>query len=292
MTIALAWVRRNKSTKELIVATDSRLRSHGSMDQAQKIFRLDRGDCCLAFCGDTQVAFPLFIQVASSVNAFIKSRTRAQDVTDMVPHILDLLNNLIDSWDLPVEEKSEYLSATRILFAGWSWKCKRFEIGNYKYVKPTYEYHRSKVKLPHPWKEAERSLIFLGDYEKDYLVHLQKVLETRHPGIMKEAEKKHVDFDYEPLKALATFLDETKGDVNYKAIGGAPQLLKIYPFAKDLPVVVRHASDEHYLFGRRLFEWEKTEYPVITLDEAQPRFLYPMASIPLPKDLKVEASDE
>ncbi len=53
------------------------------MDQAQKVFRLERGDCCLAFCGDAQVAHPLFITVGSTLNNFIKTRSRAEDVTQV-----------------------------------------------------------------------------------------------------------------------------------------------------------------------------------------------------------------
>ena len=75
MTITLAWVRNNKDTTELLVASDSRLRSRGAIDQAQKIFRLDRGDCCLGFCGDAQVAYPLFVQVGSALNNYIRTRT-------------------------------------------------------------------------------------------------------------------------------------------------------------------------------------------------------------------------
>ena len=63
MTITISWLRKKGATVELVVASDSRLRSRGALDQAQKLFRLDRGDCCLAFCGDAQVAYPLFIQV-------------------------------------------------------------------------------------------------------------------------------------------------------------------------------------------------------------------------------------
>lgn len=83
MTITVAWTRKNKNTSELLVASDSRLRSRGAIDQAQKIFRLERGDCCLGFCGDAQIAYPLFVQVGSALNNFIKTRTRAEDVTDL-----------------------------------------------------------------------------------------------------------------------------------------------------------------------------------------------------------------
>ena len=79
MRLTIAWVRRVKETSELVIASDSRLRSYGAMDQTQKIFPL-RGDCALAFCGDADVAYPFFVQAASALNNFIRTRTRADDV--------------------------------------------------------------------------------------------------------------------------------------------------------------------------------------------------------------------
>ena len=76
------------------------------LDQAQKLFRLDRGDCCLAFCGDAQVAYPLFIQVGTTLNNFIKTRTRAEDITHLSGLVGQVLNNLIGGWDLPEMEKA------------------------------------------------------------------------------------------------------------------------------------------------------------------------------------------
>jgi hypothetical protein len=123
MTITIAWLRRRKQTTELVIASDSRLRSYGHMDQAQKLFILARGDCCLAFCGDAQVAYPLFIQVATALDNFGKTRTRASDTIDIRPNIRDILNNLIDSWDATLDEKRQQLADTKILFGGWS--CRR-----------------------------------------------------------------------------------------------------------------------------------------------------------------------
>jgi hypothetical protein len=101
VTITIAWVRRNKGTAELVLASDSRLRSYGALDQAQKLFPLERGDCCLGFCGDTRIAYPLFIQVSTSINNYVKTRTRALDenrVSDLEPHDysrgIHLLNEL------------------------------------------------------------------------------------------------------------------------------------------------------------------------------------------------------
>lgn len=88
------------------------------MNQAQKLFPLVRGDCCLAFCGDAQVAYPFFIQVATALDNHIKTRTRALDVTRLTSTIGKMLNKLIDAWDISKKEKLEQLATTRILVGG------------------------------------------------------------------------------------------------------------------------------------------------------------------------------
>ena len=285
MTITIAWTRKNKSTSELIIASDSRPRSRGAMDQAQKIFRLERGDCCLGFCGDAQIAYPLFVQVGSTLNNFIRTRTRAEDVTDVAEKIGGVLNNIVQSWDLGGSEKTVDLASTMIMFAEWSWKFRRFEIGYFKSDLVIFHYHHSKTAIPHPWREVGRSLLFIGDYKKEYLRALASVLERRH-GTQppNRSEKKLINFDYEPVEALALMLNKTSQD-NHPLIGGAPQLLKVYPFGNDLPIVVRLTEKDHYFLGRRPFIWEKTEFPVLDISADTPRFYYPMSSIPLPEHL-------
>jgi hypothetical protein len=293
MTITIAWLRRKKATVELVMASDSRLRSHGALDQAQKLFRLDRGDCCLAFCGDAQVAYPLFIQVGTTLNNFIKTRTRAEDITHLSGLVGQVLNNLIGSWDLPEREKAQELRGTRILFGGWSWENRRFDIGYFAHENGGFRFHHQKAKKPHPWHERERSLVFIGYYEADYMQELKSVLERRHPTTGGPGNKVAIDFDYEPVEALQSLLARTAGDALHPAIGGAAQMVKVYPYGNTLPFVVRPSADSHFLLGRKLFDWEKTEYPVLDLTGADPVVHYPMRGIPLPRDLVgVEAADD
>lgn len=288
MTIALAWLRRRKQTVELVLASDSRLRSYGAMDQGQKLFRLIRGDCCLAFCGDAQVAYPFFIQVGTALDNHVKTRTRALDVTRLSASIGQLLNNLVTAWKIPLKEKKEQLATTRIMFSGWSWENKRFHVGYFKFDDNQFVFHRSRAKSLHPWRETDRSLVFIGDYEDDYMSCLRTVLEARHGLAATQNEKVLFDFDYEPIEALQHLLD--KRDPEHTAIGGAPQLIKIYPYSSTLPFVVRTVSG-HFLLGRKLFKWEKTEYPVLDLTKIPTRPLYPMQKIPLPGDLADEGED-
>jgi Putative serine esterase (DUF676) len=57
MTITIAWTRTAGATKELLIASDSRLTGVGHVDVCQKIFPLDRGDSFFGFCGHTILAF-------------------------------------------------------------------------------------------------------------------------------------------------------------------------------------------------------------------------------------------
>jgi hypothetical protein len=286
MTITVAWVRQNKNTSELLVAADSRLRACGPMDQAQKLFRLDRGDCCLGFCGDAQVAYPLFIQVGTTLNNFVRTRTRAEDVTEVTDIIGRVLNNLIDSCALPETEKAEQLTATKILFAGWSWKHRRFDIGFFMAEGSKFTFHHRRMPLPHPWREKHRSLVFIGDYEREYRTALHDILERRHGSQAKQVETvKDVNFDYEPIEALNLLLQRASVGDDLPLIGGAPQLVKVYPHGNDLPIAIRTGADDHFLFGRRLFHWEKTSYPILNLTGQTPLIHYPMAAIPLPAAL-------
>jgi hypothetical protein len=292
MTISIAWVRRNGDAIELVVASDSRLRSRGALNQAQKIIRLERGDCALSFCGDVQVAYPLFMQAGSTLNNFVKTRSRATDLT-VLSHVFgSVLNALVGSWDLDPSDKADELKSTRIVLSGWSWRSQQFRIGLFEYENSAFVFKRVRTKLQHPWYQNKPSFLFVGDYKEQYLGELSAVLSRRHGSPERRDEKRRIDLQYEPLIALRNLLAREDAEREFPAIGGVPQMIKIYPFSQSLPFVVRAAPDAHYLFGRRLFDWEKTEYPVIDLTGDDLKFLYPMSEIPLPINLHEVESEQ
>jgi hypothetical protein len=276
MTIALAWVRHHLAPPEILIASDSRLRARGPMDQAQKIYQLQRGDCCLSFCGDAQIAYPLFIQISVALDNHMRTSSRALDVTSLTDRIEKMLNNMIDAWKLPTAEKAADMEGTTILFAGWSWRFEKHHVGIF--------FHRAGIKIPHPWRVGSKAdLFFIGDYKAEYLEKLTAILEQRYPAPPpKRNEKILVQWDYEPVEALQALLREPDPD-DRRAIGGAPQVVKIYPFARTSPIVVRTGKGQHFLLGRRLFWWEITEYPILDIStRRKAKILYPKSCIPNP----------
>ncbi len=89
--------------------------------------------------------------------------------------------------------------------------------------------------MGHPWYEKSRSLLFIGDYEDEYLDALRSTLAKRH-GQQKREVRKYIDFDYEPVEALHALLNDGDTPKDRPAIGGAPQLLKIYSHCNCVPI--------------------------------------------------------
>jgi hypothetical protein len=254
------------------------------LDQAQKIFPLQRGDCALAFCGDTSVAYPFFVQASSVLNNFIRLRTRGSDVVEVSVLLGRVLNNMIASWDLHPKDKADELKDTRILLAGWSWREQDFIIGFFKFVDGKFIFQTSTNPISKPWRERKPSLVVIGDYIEDYMRILGRIIGESNP-VPHRWHRKEIDFEYEPLEALDELLNTTRDSSGYARIGGRPQAVKIYPFCSTLPIVVRGNDGGHYLFGRKLFEWEKTEHPIAAITAGKTKFIYPMASIPVPMDI-------
>ncbi len=284
MTLTVAWVRRIKRSYELVIISDSRLRSYGAIDQAQKIMPLQRGDAALAFCGDSEVCYPFFVQASSAMNNFIRTRTRGSDVTETSTLLVNILNNLVDSWDAPLRYKRESLAMTRLLFAGWSWRRQRFSVGFFRFVDKKFVFQNSTNPVMRPWREKKPSLVVIGDYIEEYMRILGKILSQTNP-VTNRWTLKTIDLQYEPLEALSELLKLANENSILPKIGGKPQMLKIYPYSSILPIVIRSDDNKHYLFGRRLFEWEKTEYPIAAISPGRTEFIYPMSSIPVPSDL-------
>lgn len=284
MTLTVAWIRRSGRTRELVIASDSRLRSRGAMDQAQKVFPLRRGDCVLAFAGDAQVAYPFFVQASSALDSQRKLRDRAEDVTAVVAVFRRILNNLIRSWDLDSQGKSEELGDTRIVFGGWSWRYRRFELGFFKYIDGEFRYIRTSERLAFPFRERGRSLVVLGDYRGDYLRFLSNLLKQRFPAAL-NVRRHYVDFGYEPLEALQLILSDPATPTIRHLIGGAPQMVKTYIHSNTMPFVVRTGDNNNFLFGRKLLPWEKSEFPMVDMSKETIRFFYPGSFVPRVNDL-------
>ena len=129
MTLCTAFIRQANETEELIFATDSELRGGGEKwDKGVKLFELPNKDGLLCFTGSTLRAYPLILNLISSItyeNLFIGNIYTIKDLKD---HILETFSTLIKSITEHVMDKHEVRGEARFLFGGWDWEKGQFRI--------------------------------------------------------------------------------------------------------------------------------------------------------------------
>ncbi|SNT01624.1 hypothetical protein SAMN05216374_2316 [Tardiphaga sp. OK246] len=284
MTISIAWIRKAGKYNELVVASDSRLSSAGHVDICQKVFPLPRGDAFLAFSGETIIAFPFLFQLQAAVEDFHQSTDRSQDVTQMLGRVIALLNLYRDSWlNTDPLEFEPAMRTTRFLFGGWSWRYKQFFIYPIHYSKQLKQFNilRSSKRKKRFGLPNGELCVCIGNYTHEFIENLGVIMKDR----------KHLD--YKPLEVLCNMLSDSRFTDRKRepdfwdirdgrgAIGGAPQVIKVYEHANTLPIAVRWPRGDGAmattLFGRPLFDWEKTFTPIY--DPEDRFFYYPLADV-------------
>lgn len=276
MTITLAWERQNSTYSEIVFCSDSRLTGGGNIDVCQKIFPLPREDAAIGFCGSTLIAYPLINQFTSYIRHYKKNLDRALDGSELSQRFADLANRFLVSYIDPVDLRSELLE-TSFIIGSFSWRLGRpiikkikYDGGAKCYVAASSSFPKSKSKSLH--KAGQFAMI--GDIEHRYFECLANLIDY-------DKAKK---LDMEPFTALSTMLGDVEfTDRGHKlkgVIGGAPQLLKIYPFLRTLEFAVQWPDKykgKLFLNGREAFQYEKLQIPHI--DSSTLEIYYPLADI-------------
>jgi hypothetical protein len=258
MTLSLAWVRSVGNAKELIMATDSRLRAGRAWDVGPKILALPRSDCAICFAGDTDDAYPLMLHMASAVGDYPKSRSRGMDIHDLKGHTLrvfDHLRTFIS--DLPHGKETPDPANASFIFGGYSWRKKRFAIWLLH-----FDTHLRKFAFRPAtrWREGNsaKQIMFAGDYIPQ--------AKARLVALLRDREKLTTGgFDMEPFEVLRDMIRSHE----FPLIGGAPQILKIYEFLNIQPYAVtwpQRDAGTVTLLGRPLLPYERTTSLILDPD--------------------------
>ncbi|MCD7441002.1 hypothetical protein K4B79_22595 [Streptomyces lincolnensis] len=254
MTLTMAWVRKVGETEEMIIASDSRLRSLGAWDAAPKIIPLPRGDAAIAFAGETNYAYPIMLQAINSINAYGGALSRRQPLAKLKGHLIRVVNLMLDQltdiprdlWEAP---------AAFFLLAGYDWTTHEFKIWKLHFDKAT---RRFTFSPGNPWRgegHDEKVLSIIGDEIDEARAVLVEFLRTPD-GIRPGA------FDMEPMKALAFMIDSDR----FHSIGGHIQMVKVYKALQCVPFIISRDGTRS-LMGRPLLDYEKSEsVPTLTLD--------------------------
>lgn len=263
MTLAVAWVRRIKDCEELIVASDSRLSGGRNIDSCAKIFSLPRSDSFLCCAGETDLTYPLAMQVYSAIANYSRGQDRSLDIVDLRSHVIKILNQSVSSITSSVQSMRFPEKYTQFLFGGYSWTQKGFKIWRLSYSVPQKRF--SYERAP-PWFSGRAPVIFAGDWQHKAKAMLINQLRKNH-GVTPQSDKEFF-FDWQPFEILRDIL-RTNADDSSASIGGAPQVMKIYQHMNCRQIGVfwpRQDGGQIFVSGRPILPYEKPDCWILDPD--------------------------
>lgn len=253
MTLSVAWTRKFGKTEELLIATDSRLRSGHAWDCAPKIIPLPRNDSAICFAGDTHFAYPIMLQVSNAVAMHQKNRTRAKDITELRGHIIRVIEGMRTHFSDPPKGNTGAMAPTAIfIFAGYSWNTGHFKIWILHYNKVEDCFRFRSAGMHRKRTGGTKHFTFVGDHTSEAGRRLYELLKNRR-------KLKTGGLNMEPLEVLRDMIR----DKTFPEIGGPPQIVKIYKHMNCMPYSVYWPSRNDgtlSFLGRPLLDYEKTEY--------------------------------
>ncbi len=219
MTLCTAFIRQTNEIEELVFATDSCLTGGEKWKHGIKLFELPRKDCLLCFAGSTIRAYPLVLNMVSSIHLdkFLESPSaQLQDVLGYISELFtDLVKKIIS--EVQGEDIHELRSGAKFLFGGWDWSKNSFRVWKI-YYSPQVEGFLFDELTNDDTKT--RFYTFLGDPEPD----IEQEAKNRFKRILLDEDKIDSKLDMEPLKVLSSIsLDRAIREVD-----GSLQIAKIY----------------------------------------------------------------
>jgi hypothetical protein len=221
MTLCVSWIRKVNNREELIFATDSELRGGGEKwDKGVKLFEMPNKDALLSFTGSTSRAYPLILNLISSINyddLFFKDTYTLDDLKE---HIIDLFSSLIKTISDFVEDKHKVRGEARFLFGGWDWDSSQFRIWYLLYDDKSERFIANELTDD---SEKNKFHVFIGEVSDDK-IDIEEIANERLTKTLIEENRLYNNFDMEPIKILR----DIALDKEVIGVGGSLQIAKVY----------------------------------------------------------------
>ncbi|WP_414578398.1 hypothetical protein [Anabaena sp. CCY 9402-a] len=218
MTLCVAWIRQKNNVEELVFATDSSLTGGEKWNQGIKLFELPRTDCLICFAGETGRAYPLILNLISSIKLNRRLQSSRTDVEEVLNYLSSVFTSLVSTIinEISGLDIHELRAGAKFLFGGWSWLESRFRIWQLYYSKDA-EGFVFKECTDEPNKN--RIYTFLGDP-----IDLANLASRNYKKLVYDNDKQDDKMDMEPLQVLI----EMSRDKEIRTVDGAIQIAKIY----------------------------------------------------------------
>jgi len=258
MTLCIAWIRKEKDSKnqELVFATDSMLTGSGeTWKHGVKLFELPRKDCLLCFAGETEKAYPLILNLISSIKFDQRIMNPHTDLRQVLEYLCNTFTTIINSIDYQLGDMELYnpFTAAKFIFGGWNWRTNLLEFWEVYYGMDEKRFLYKGFD-----SDNARAYLMIGDHiEEAEEIFMQ---ELRNNG-------KHIqgEYDMEPFMVLSRMARDKE---NFRSIDGALQVAKVYQSGSSefFGVMWQSVKGKHTFLGRELNPYIKPQIRFIDPD--------------------------
>lgn len=278
MTLCAAWIRTVGRSKELVVASDSRLTGGIRWDGCPKIMTFSRSDFVICFAGNTVDAYPFMIQISKSIENHFKAASRALDIVEFSSHLRNVFNGMRRQVSLESDKPD-----VKFIIAGYSWRKKRFQIYTMELLPdkntfiiqshPKFVFIGDKISVANKmledrlWKNGKLTVPSSPSSpqtapptqlsELGVKVRFLRLLQKQSYSLLRRSGKnyrqsrKAQQKAYWQIRNLKPLLNKTRLDFEpfevlrdiikqeiCEHIGGPPQLVKIYEYMNCIPYAI------------------------------------------------------
>ena len=221
MTLCTAYIRQANDTEELVFATDSCLTGGEKWKHGIKLFELPRKDCLLCFAGDTMRAYPLVLNLVSSIHLDKYLQSPSATLEEVLDFLSELFTKLVHTIaEVDKKRIHEERGAARFLFGGWDWQ--KGANGSFRVWKLYYSEGVEGFIFDEMTNDGTKTRFytFLGDANID----VEKEARDRFKKILVDEDKVDSKLDMEPLRVLSAI----SLDKNIREVDGSLQIAKVY----------------------------------------------------------------
>ncbi|MGE4403724.1 MAG: hypothetical protein AB7F61_18895 [Desulfobulbus sp.] len=224
MTLCTAWVRQINNTDELVFATDSTLTGGEKWDHGIKLFELPRKDCLLCFAGQTSRAYPLILNLVSSLQFNKRLENPETSISEILNHVSELFTSLIKTVvsEIQSENIHDLRGSARFLFGGWCWQTNCFRIWKLYYSQDAEGFLFDELTND---TSKTRFYTFMGGAAID----VETVAKQKFKEILMAEDLVDLKLDMEPLRVLR----DIALDPAVREVGGSLQIAKVYKSGKS-----------------------------------------------------------
>ena len=219
MTLCTAHIRQVNGSEELIFATDSCLTGGEKWKHGIKLFELPRKDCLLCFAGSTLRAYPLVLNLVSSIHMDKYLESPSSTLTDVLDYISELFTDLVHKIisEIAGEDIHELRSGVKFLFGGWDWSANGFRIWELFYSEETESFLFNELTSD---DSKMRFYTFLGNPEPK----IEQEAKRRFKELLDKEDLMDSKLGMEPLKVLR----DISLDRDFREVDGSLQIAKVY----------------------------------------------------------------